>query len=380
MEIVTIIGARPQFIKAATVSRAISINNKMEKNGLYNIHETIIHTGQHFDKDMSDIFFKELEIPNPDYNLEVGGCHHNEMTGKMLIKLGTLLEDIEPSVVLVYGDTNSTLAGALCAAKLNIPIAHIEAGLRSYNRRMPEEVNRIITDQLSTFLFCPTRTAVKNLENEGFPHTLTKETQQEIVNIGDVMFDAALFYSKKTKNRKSILDLIELLPKNYVLSTVHRAENTDSSKRLNAIMKALDSVAKIIPVVVPLHPRTRESLKRESINTKWIKFIEPVGYLDMVTLETNAAVIATDSGGVQKEAYFHGVPCVTLREETEWLELVENGWNILASPMEADIGDLILQSVSKKGKNTRPYGSGISAISIVRYLQNKLKKCNEKSL
>jgi UDP-GlcNAc3NAcA epimerase len=355
--VVTVLGARPQFIKAAPVCRAFK-----EAGG---VREILIHTGQHFDAGMSDIFFEELGIPEPDYHLGVSGGGHGAMTGLMLEKLEPLLQEISPDWVLVYGDTNSTLAGALAAAKLHIPAAHVEAGLRSYNRRMPEEINRIVTDQLSTVLFCPTETAIRNLEAEGFPHRLEPDTKQEIVDAGDVMFDAALFYAKRAEGRSGILSANALEPKGYILATVHRAENTDDPFRLRAILDGLDAAAGQMPVVLPLHPRTKSAMERENIRPQKIQLIGPVGYLDMVALETNAAVIATDSGGVQKEAYFHGVPCVTLRDETEWVELVEAGWNRLAQPGTSDISHTILAAMKSFGRNVSPYGEGRAAERIV---------------
>ena len=376
LKILTIIGARPQFIKAATVSRAIAAHNaKVVSNNPYSgghppfaITEIIVHTGQHFDANMSDIFFEELELPEPDYHLGVSGGGHGAMTGAMLEKLEPLLQELQPDRVLVYGDTNSTLAGALAAARLNIPVAHVEAGLRSYNRRMPEEINRILTDQLSTVLFCPTDTAMRNLEAEGFPHRLGQDTKQKIVNSGDVMFDAALFYAKKARDQTDIFKTIPVTPGSYVLATVHRAENTDDPHRLRAIMDGLDATAKRLPVILPLHPRTRGALKKEALLPEKIQLINPVGYIDMVALETNAAVIATDSGGVQKEAYFHGVPCVTLRDETEWTELVDAGWNRLAPPGKTDIRDAIFSAAKTRGQDVRPYGKGHAAELIVETL------------
>ncbi|OPL10018.1 MAG: UDP-N-acetyl glucosamine 2-epimerase [Firmicutes bacterium ML8_F2] len=374
MHIITIVGARPQFIKAATVSRAISARP--------GITETIIHTGQHFDAGMSDIFFAELGIPEPDYHLDISGGGHGQMTGAMLEKLEPLLQEICPDWVLVYGDTNSTLSGALAAAKLHIPVAHVEAGLRSYNRRMPEEINRILTDQLSSLLFCPTETAVKNLHREGFPHQILTNNnylimdnhqpitnnRQLITNVGDVMFDAALFYAQKAKSRSGILAAYGLTAKGYVLATVHRAENTDDPARLRAIMEGLDWAAAQMPMILPLHPRTKAAMERENIQPQKIKLINPVGYLDMVALETNAAVIATDSGGVQKEAYFHGVPCVTLRDETEWTELVDAGWNRLAPPGSADTKNAVLSAIGSEGEAVRPYGNGNAANTILEQL------------
>ena len=347
-KIATVLGARPQFIKAAPVSRALRSAD--------GVREILIHTGQHFDPEMSDIFFKELDIPLPDYNLGISGGGHGAMTGAMLQKLEPLLQDIAPDWVLVYGDTNSTLAGALAAAKLHMPVAHVEAGLRSFNRSMPEEHNRVVADHLADILFTPTDTATENLRQEGIP-------ESRIHQVGDVMFDALLYFSKRAEKHSMILSKHDLNPGKYVLATVHRAENTDDGSRLIVIMQGLDAVAKEMPVILPLHPRTRVALKRESIQPKNVKIIEPVGYLDMVALEANAAVIATDSGGVQKEAYFHGVPCVTLRNETEWVELVELGWNRLAPP-SGFIAAEILAVVGTQGKKASPYGTGNAAVAI----------------
>lgn len=325
IKIATIIGARPQFIKAASVSRAIAQN--ADANQAHLITETIIHTGQHYDANMSEVFFRELDIPEPDYNLGIGGDSHGRNTGRMIEAIEDVLVKEQPDRVLVYGDTDSTLAGALAAAKLHIPVAHVEAGLRSYNRSMPEEINRIVADQLSTMLFCPTRTAVENLEKEGFPHRLTAHTMQVMTNVGDVMYDAALYYGDRAEEKSRIIHTLALKPKDFVLATIHRAENSDDPVRLQNIMAALNRIAGEMPVVLPLHPRTKKKLVVKDFPT--VSFIDPLGYLDMVMLEKNARVIITDSGGVQKEAYFHGVPCVTVRDETEWLELVEAGANAL---------------------------------------------------
>ena len=369
MKIATIVGARPQFIKASTVSRAILAHNqKLETKDHKPITEVILHTGQHFDDNMSQVFFDELEIPKPDYHIGVSGGGHGVMTGAMLVKMEPLLQKIQPDCVLVYGDTNSTLAGVLAAAKLHIPVAHVEAGLRSYNRCMPEEINRIVADQLSTILFCPTQTAVDNLKAEGFPHKVSAHKRQQVTNVGDVMYDAALFYSAMAEEKGRIIQDLGLTPKSYVLATVHRAENTDDLERLAAIIEGLGKAAEKTPVILPLHPRTRASLKRENLQTGKLQLIDPVGYLDMVMLEKNAAVIATDSGGVQKETYFHGVPCVTLRDETEWTELVDSGWNRLARPGEADIAVAVLGAVGSKGRDMSPYGEGKAAELIVERL------------
>ena len=332
MKIVTVVGARPQFIKAAAVNRAIQDLNKREKR----IQEILVHTGQHYDYLMDKVFFKELQLPKPDYHLGVGSGSHAKQTGLILERIEGVLQKEKPEVVITYGDTNSTLAGALAAAKLNIPVAHVEAGLRSYNRTMPEEINRILTDHLSTFLFCPTDQAVRNLLNEGI-----KDGRTRIVkNVGDVMYDSILYYSKMGERKSSILkdpDLCRLTPnskprtQNYYLATLHRAENTDDPKKLRSIFGAFNEIGKKTPVVLPLHPRTKKMMKVYRLFSKFrnIGFIEPVSYLDMLQLEKNAKAILTDSGGVQKEAYWLRVPCFTLREETEWVETVKSKWNLL---------------------------------------------------
>ncbi len=364
MKIITIIGARPQFIKAAALNRVLRQRN--------DIKEILVHTGQHFDTNMSEVFFRELEIPKPDYNLGISTLSHGAMTGRMLEKTEQVLLDEQPDMVLVYGDTNSTLAGALAAAKLHIPVAHVEAGLRSYNRSMPEEINRILTDQLSTLLFCPTETAVKNLEEEGYPHTLNKSSGQKLHLVGDVMYDASIFYSGKVKDRTAILARHGLTQGNYALATIHRAENTDQSARLTRILAALAVVAEEIPVVLPLHPRTRKILENEKIPKKKIKIIEPVGYLDMVTLEKHAALIVTDSGGVQKEAFFHRVPCITCRNETEWAELTEIGANTLTTPEH--IAETVFEVLSYRPDNSiwniPLYGDGNAASKIVTAIES----------
>jgi UDP-GlcNAc3NAcA epimerase len=332
LKIATIVGARPQFIKAAAVSRAIQTFNKKKKK----IQEIFVHTGQHYDYLMDRVFFEELEIPDPEYHLEVGSGAHGRQTGRMLEQIETVLQKEQPHVVLVYGDTNSTLAGSLAAAKMHLPVAHVEAGLRSYNRHMPEEINRVLTDHLSTFLFCPTKQAIKNLGKEGI-----KSVRGKIVkHVGDVMYDSILYYSKIAETKSTILKDLNLLPKtpnfelrtpNYYLATLHRAENTDDLRRLTSILKALKELGKDAPVVFPLHPRTKKMMEVYDLfkNNRWIKFIEPVSYFDMLILEKKAKAILTDSGGVQKEAYWFKVPCLTLREETEWVETIRSGWNRL---------------------------------------------------
>lgn len=323
MKLITVVGARPQFIKAAAVSRAIVAHNKKFPDSA--LEEKIVHTGQHYNENMSKVFFDELEIPKPDYNLGVGSGSHGEQTGKMLKKIENVLVREKPDCVIVYGDTNSTLAGALAAAKLHIPVAHVEAGLRSFNRKMPEEINRVLTDHVSELLFCPTETAVKNLVNEG----ISKGVHQ----VGDVMYDCILFYAKRAKAiEQKTLKMLNIQPKSYYLATVHRAENTDDALRLRQIIEAFNEIATMdCPVILPLHPRTVGYVQKYGLTfDSKLKVSQPVSYLEMIVLENNAMTILTDSGGVQKEAYFLGVPCVTLRNETEWVETVKSRWNILA--------------------------------------------------
>ena len=351
--ILTVVGARPQVIKMAPISRAF------EEAGC--VDEITVHTGQHFDTNMSDVFFERLEIAKPDYHLGVNGGGHSAMTGAMLLKLGPLLQEIQPECVLVYGDTNSTLAGALAASKLHIPIAHIEAGLRSFNRRMPEEQNRVLTDHLSDWLFSPTDTATQNLIREGIDET-------RIDQVGDVMYDVALMFGEKAQEESRMLNKLSLERSCYVLATVHRAGNTDNGRRLCAILEGLEAVAEELPLVLPCHPRTRDAMNREGFVPRNIRLTEPVGYLDMMALEKGAAAIVTDSGGVQKEAYFHGVPCVTLREETEWVELIEMGWNRLAPPENGKMAEKILCAIGQEGEPGTPYGDGNAADRIVESL------------
>lgn len=358
MKIAAIVGARPQFIKAAAVSQVL--------RAVPGVREVLVHTGQHYDENMSEVFFRELEIPEPDYNLGVGSGSHGEQTGRMLMAIEEVLLREKPGWVLVYGDTNSTLAGALAAVKLHIPVAHVEAGLRSFNRRMPEEINRVLTDHAADLLFAPTHAAVENLRREGIP-------EERIHLVGDVMYDAALFYGEKARRESRILERLELKPKGYVLVTIHRAENTNEPLRLQAILGGLCEVAKGIPVVFPVHPRTRKAMESYQLFGKaaaHLRLIEPVGYLDMIMLEQNARLIVTDSGGVQKEAFFYRVPCVTLREETEWVELVELGWNRVVSPESPEkIAEEISCSLDgSQGKEENPYGDGHSAELIVKHL------------
>jgi len=306
--VLTVVGARPQFIKAAPVSRAL------KEAG---VHEVMLHTGQHFDELMSEVFFRELGLDKPAYNLEIGGLAPGAMAGRMLEKISTVLADEKPAMVLVYGDTTSTLAGALAATQLHIPVAHVEAGLRSFNRAMPEETNRVLADHVSSLLFCPTRTAVENLAREGI--------MEGVHAVGDVMFDATLSATQRSAQSR-ILETCKLKPKTYAVATIHRAENTDDAARFGKIAAWLGEAEKTMPIVMPVHPRTKKIIGQALSN---LQLIEPLGYLDMAWLMHNAAAVYTDSGGLQKEAYFHRVPCVTLRDETEWVETVEAGWNRL---------------------------------------------------
>jgi UDP-GlcNAc3NAcA epimerase len=357
MKIVTILGARPQFIKASVVSNAITQSG--------NLTELVVHTGQHFDANMSDIFFSELGMAKPAYHLDIHSGTHGNMTGRMLAEIERVLLTEKPDAVMVYGDTNSTLAGALAAVKLQIPVAHVEAGLRSFNMAMPEEVNRILTDHISRWLFTPTARAAQNLVLEGF-------TVKHIIPVGDVMYDVALHHGARVTPDGGLLQQLGLKPKNYLLATIHRAENTDHPGRLAAIVKAFEATVEKLPVVWPLHPRTRAVLQQAGLLdglSQCVTLIEPVGYLAMVQLEKYAALITTDSGGVQKEAFFYQVPCVTLRDETEWVELVEAGWNRLAPPISTQfVLSAIQAGIGTKGKDIKPYGQGDAANRIVEYL------------
>jgi UDP-GlcNAc3NAcA epimerase len=360
MKVMTIVGARPQFIKAAPVSRALR-----KKRGII---EVLVHTGQHYDDNMSEVFFRELGIPPPDHHLGIGSGPHGDQTGRMLIAVETAMARLRPDWVLVYGDTNTTLAGALAAAKLRVPVAHVEAGLRSFNRDMPEEVNRVVADHVADLLFAPTRTAVDNLRREGI-------SGSRVVRTGDVMYDAALYYGAKAQRSSHILDGLALEARKYVLVTIHRAENTDNRDRLAAIVRALDELSRTTTVVLPLHPRTRAAMRRAGLGRGTaVKVIEAVGYLDMVMLERNARLIATDSGGVQKEAYFYRVPCATLRTETEWVELVRAGWNKIVPPDRPDRIHGALHGMLSHFRRPRGsrslYGDGHAAEAIVKRLLN----------
>jgi UDP-N-acetylglucosamine 2-epimerase len=413
LKIVTIIGARPQFIKAATVSRAILQHNKKQNNR--KIREVIIHTGQHYDEGMSKVFFEELQIPEPDYNLGIGSGSHGRQTGRMLEKIEEALTRERPDLVLIYGDTNSTLAGALAAVKLHIPAAHVEAGLRSFNRRMPEEINRVVTDHVSNPLFCPTETAVNNLKSEGITNNppAASGNLPIVVNAGDVMFDSLLFNMKLAETRSTVLAKLGIADrqktaeegyhrneiKQYFLATIHRPENTDDQARLESILGALKRIVdEGIRIIFPLHPRTRKCIEKADLAEQYqmkgagevnvqdgrIAFIDPVGYLDMIQLEKHARAIITDSGGIQKEAFLMKVPCITLRNQTEWAETVEAGWNRLTGSDSSEIWNAYSKLLGWEGPNApfetedfrkkdeahqahteRPYGDGRAAEKII---------------
>jgi UDP-GlcNAc3NAcA epimerase len=360
MKILTIVGARPQFIKAAAVSRIIRKKHT----------EILVHTGQHYDPNMSDIFFDELKIPHPDYNLGVGSGSHGKQTAEMLIKIEEVILNENPDALLVYGDTNSTLAGAIAASKLLVPVAHIEAGLRSYNKAMPEEQNRVLTDHISKWLFCPTETAVANLNNEGII--------RNVFNVGDVMYDALLYYKQIAMDRyknvgankiEHIIENRRSLENGWYLATIHRAENTDIEDKLSSILAAFEQLC--LPVIFPIHPRTKHIA--ENLNAKHrytnIHFVSPVGYLYMLYLTANAKKVITDSGGLQKEAFLLNVPCVTVREQTEWLETLNDNWNILCTTQTADIIDKITNIVPQLPAKSDKYGDGNAAQKICDILK-----------
>jgi UDP-GlcNAc3NAcA epimerase len=355
VKIVTILGARPQFIKAGSVSREIMRQNQFGAN----IEEVIIHTGQHYDTNMSDVFFEEMQIPKPNYYLGIGGKTHGAMTGQMIEKIEEVLLKESPDWVMVYGDTNSTLAGALAATKLHIKIAHIEAGLRSFNISMPEEVNRILTDRISSVLFCPTQTAVDNLENEGINQW---KTEVQVVLSGDVMLDGALFYRSLAQKP---LDLV--VSGTFVLCTIHRAENTDAPGRLANIVSALNEISEYKQVILPLHPRTKKILESGNCGINNLTIIDPIGYLNMLWLIDNCDLVMTDSGGLQKEAFFFEKPCITLRDETEWVEL---GVNVLVGADKTKITEAFSNSreFNVKSLDMCLYGTGKACENIVNNL------------
>jgi len=358
MRVVNIVGTRPQFIKATLVSRKLRERN---------IEELLVHTGQHYDFKMSSIFFKELHLPQPDYYLGIEAKSHGEQTGKMLIEIEKILLKERPDLVIVYGDTNSTLAGALAASKLSIPIAHVEAGLRSYNKRMPEEINRVLTDHISDILFAPTHIALENLKKEGIIKNVYK--------VGDIMFDIALESIKKV-NESKILEKFALKPKNFVLVTIHRAENTDYKENLLEISEALKELSKRgIKLLFPIHPRTKKALVKFGIDltANTLLKVEPVSYFEMLALEKNAKVIITDSGGVQKEGYFWGTPCIIPRTETEWIELVNIGFNVLTGANKRRIVQETLRAYfsERKVEMKNFYGDGKAADRIVEVISRR---------
>jgi len=354
MKIITVIGARPQFIKAAALSREFGKHEHIE--------EIIVHTGQHFDANMSEVFFEEMEIPKPSYNLEINSLSHGAMTGRMIEGIEEILLKEKPDLLLVYGDTNSTIAGALAAKKLHIKVAHVEAGLRSFNMEMPEEINRILTDRISDYLFCPTDSAVNNLKKEGYD-----SLDATIVRTGDVMQDAALFYAQKSEEKSTIISQLGL--QKFALATLHRAENTDSKERLSQLVEGLNEIHETIcPVVLPLHPRTKAKLAAHGLELK-VKLIDPVGYFDMIELLKNCALVLTDSGGLQKEAFFFRKNCVTMRDQTEWVELIENGVNVLIGADKKKLVESTRTMLNKSSNfDVNLYGNGNASVNIVTEL------------
>jgi UDP-N-acetylglucosamine 2-epimerase len=382
MKVISVVGARPQFIKLAPLVKTIS-------NAGGRIEHVIVHTGQHYDYNMSKVFFNELGLPEPDHHLGVGSGEHGVQTGLMLQKIEDVLAKEKPDRVIVYGDTNSTLAGALAGAKLHISVDHVEAGLRSFNREMPEEINRALTDHCSSILFCPTENAVENLRKEGFTNIAGDGKLVEgsfkppsfsaddplVVNVGDIMYDSFLLCLDIAEKRSDIVKKFGLEPKNYCLATVHRAENTDDKDRLKSILEALSEISDEVRIVFPVHPRTRKAIKELGKAVKvpgTLHLMDPIGYFDMLILEKNAKIIFTDSGGMQKEAYFSKVPCVTLRDETEWVETVASGWNVLAGADK----DLIIKrtdgvkSADRSGANQSIYGDGNASGKLLNVVRN----------
>jgi UDP-GlcNAc3NAcA epimerase len=355
LKFVTIVGARPQFIKASALSHALRESQ----------HEILVHTGQHYDYGMSDLFFAELGIPAPEYHLGIGSAPHGAQTGAMLAAIESVLEKENPNGVIVYGDTNSTLAGALAAAKLRIPVAHVEAGLRSFNRTMPEEINRVVADHLSSWLFAPSETAAERLRREGIT--------AEVHVVGDIMLDALHLHRERGRMRSRVIERLALRPGRYYVATVHRAENTDDPRRLEGIFEALARLD--LPVVAPLHPRTRTRIAGLSIPLGGnVRVLEPQGYLDMVALQAEAACVLTDSGGMQKEAYYLGIPCVTMRDETEWVETIATGWNVLAGTDPSRIVAAVEARARVGVQRPALYGDGTTAGRIVEVLSAGLKR------
>jgi len=381
LKILTVVGARPQIIKAAAISRAIS------KHFSDSIQEVIVHTGQHYDQDMSQVFIDELGIPQPDYNLEIGSAPHGEQTAAMIMGIEMLLEKESPDYLVVYGDTNSTLAGAIAASKLHIPIVHIEAGLRSFNKSMPEEINRILCDHVSSFLFTPTESGFNNLIREGFStetKSLFTADKPGLFHCGDVMYDNSIYFEEVSEERSNILETLGLSEGKFILATLHRNNNTDEAERLNVIFKALNKITidNEIKLVLPLHPRTRKALDnhpdQEFINAiksnPFIRLIDPVSFLDMIQLESQCQIVITDSGGVQKEAYFFKKPCIVLRSETEWVEIISSGSGFIADADESKIINAYTSLTKKAGTFKYPpiFGDGAAAEFICQtILENK---------
>jgi UDP-GlcNAc3NAcA epimerase len=364
MKVCTIVGARPQLVKAAVVSRALSL--------LPGVEEVVVHTGQHYDEAMSSVFFRDFGMPAERYNLGVGSGSHGDQTARMLQGIERVLLTERPQVTLIYGDTNSTVAGALAAAKLHVPVAHVEAGLRSFNRRMPEEINRLAADAISDLLFTPTASATAQLLREGHP-------AHRIIETGDVMYDAALAMRERARERSRILDDLGVAEGQYYLATIHRAENTDDAARLTAIVGALEALGRTWQVVLPLHPRTRAALDREGLTdrvARAVKVCSPVGYLDMIRLEMSARAVVTDSGGVQKEAFFFGVPAFVVRDETEWTELTDAGWNLLVPPsMSAEaMAQHMLATDRLPRRAVTPYGRGDASGIIATTLRDRYSR------
>jgi UDP-N-acetylglucosamine 2-epimerase len=355
LNILTVVGARPQFIKAAPLTSALSSAGHKEY---------FLHTGQHYDAEMSETFFKELNLPAPDANLGIGSGSHCQQTGQMLIDIGHYITNQNPDCVIVYGDTNSTLAAAMAAAKLNVSVVHVEAGLRSFNKKMPEEINRILTDHVSRFLFCPSQVAVNNLKREGI--------FKNVYLVGDVMYDSLMQNIELAERHSKIIEKLKLKPNCYSLATVHRAENTDDPKRLKSIFSAFEILAKDgIKIIIPLHPRTRKAIKSFNISLKNLHIIDPVPYLDMLNLEKNANIILSDSGGVQKEAYWFGIPAITLRNETEWVETVESGWNKAVGYDTLRIVSTF-KSIQPGQRVSHKLNDGLTSERIVKILSNKI--------
>jgi UDP-GlcNAc3NAcA epimerase len=357
MNLLTVIGARPQFIKAAVLSRYL------RDNASCGIKETLLHTGQHYDQNMSNVFFEEMDIPKPDINLQVGSGNHGKTTGAMLEKIEKIIIERKPDAVLVYGDTNSTLAGALSASKLHVPVAHVEAGLRSFMMAMPEEQNRRLTDHLSAWLFCPTQTAIDNLKQEGISDSGSappSPDKKRVALTGDIMYDASLYYREKSN--------IKLNEKDFILLTIHRAENTDDPNRLSSIVNAINNLSDY-QFIFPIHPRTRKILEQQNLKfNSHVKMIDPVGYLEMIAYEASCSAVLTDSGGVQKEAFFFRKSCITMRDSTEWVELVDSGWNTLSGANT----DKIIKSVKNiqiPGKYPSLYGDGNCAQKICNFMK-----------